>query len=350
MPNTDPPIDSEETVEYIRALAAIEGVVRVLPVGCVTGKRAGSELADLGELSASGVVAFSDDGSPVSDARLMRRALELSRECGLPIIDHCEELSLSRGGVMNAGPLADRLRVDGIPAAAEENVVARDIELAKSTGGRLHVAHVSTAGSVELIGRARLEGVPVTAEATPHHLTLTEEAVDGYNTSAKVNPPLRTRNDVDALVRGLSEGIIDAVATDHAPHAEEDKACPFYQAAFGISGFETALGSLMGLVHSGRIDLATLIARLTSGPAGILRRDDLGTLRPGAPADVTLFAPDAEWKVDPGEFASKGRNTPLEGRMLKGRVVVTIARGLIVHADDAARIEPADSETQVNCA
>ncbi len=331
MPNTDPPIDTGDTVKYVRALAAMEGVVKVLPVGCITKGRAGNELADLGELSAPGVAGFSDDGSTVSDAQLLRRALEYSRESGFPVIDHCEDLALSRGGVMNEGPMADRLRVSGIPAAAEESIVARDIELARSTGGRLHIAHVSTAGSVELIRRARSEGVDVTVEATPHHLTMTEEMLADYNTNAKVNPPLRTEGDVAALVRGLQEGVIEAVATDHAPHTREDKACPFNEAAFGISGFETALGSLMGLVHQGKIDLVTLISRLTRGPASILRRSDLGTLQAGVSADVTVFDPEAEWVVNPDEFVSKGRNTPLTGHVLKGRVVVTVVRGAIAY-------------------
>ncbi|TET13131.1 MAG: dihydroorotase, partial [Dehalococcoidia bacterium] len=209
MPNTDPPIDSGAAVEYIKSLAASEGVVRVLPVGCITKGRAGSELADFGELSTSGVVAFSDDGSPVADSSLMRRALEYSRDSGLPIIDHCEDLTLSQGGLMNEGSVAARLGLKGIPAAAEEKMVARDIDLARSTGGRLHIAHVSTAGSVELIRRARDEGVPVTAEVTPHHLTMTEEMVAGHNTNAKVNPPLRTAQDIAALIIGLKEGVID---------------------------------------------------------------------------------------------------------------------------------------------
>jgi dihydroorotase len=331
MPNTDPPVDTEATVKYIRALAALEGVVRVLPIACVTKGRAGTELADFGELSASGAVAFSDDGSPVSDALLMRHALLYSAESGLPIIDHCEDLSLSHGGVMNAGSLADRLRVNGIPVAAEENMVARDIELARATGGRLHIAHVSSAGSVELIRSAKKDGLAVTAEVTPHHLTMTEEMVTGYNTNAKVNPPLRTSEDIAALFHGLREGVIDVIATDHAPHSQRDKECPFYEAAFGISGFETALGSLMGLVHRGEIDLITLISKLTYQPALFLRRTDLGTLKPGTPADVTIFDPEEVWLVNPDEFISKGRNTPLAGHELKGRVMVTIVRGAVVY-------------------
>ncbi len=339
MPNTDPPIDSGTTVEFIKRVASTEGVVRVLPVGCVSRGRAGSELADFGELSTSGVIAFSDDGSPVADSSLMRRALEYSRDSGLPITDHCEDLTLSQGGVMNEGLVAARLGLRGIPAAAEEKMVARDIDLARSTGGRLHIAHVSTAGSVELIRRARDEGVSVTAEVTPHHLTLTEEMVAGYNTNAKVNPPLRTAEDIAALVLGLKEGVIDVIATDHAPHAAEDKAGDFAQAAFGISGFETALGSLMGLVHGGRIDLVTLISKLTHEPALFLRRDDLGTLKPGSPADVTVFDPQKEWVVNPDDFASKGKNTPLAGHVLKGKVMATIYGGDFSYKDDAMNLE-----------
>jgi dihydroorotase len=261
----------------------------------------------------------------------MRLALEYSRKSGLPIIDHCEDPALSQGGVMNEGPLAARLGLRGIPAAAEERMISRDIELAKETGGRIHIAHVSTAGSVNLIRRARYEGVSVTAEVTPHHLTLTEEMVTGCNTAAKVNPPLRTAEDIEALVLGLKEGVIDAVATDHAPHTDGDKMCDFNRAAFGISGFETALGSLMGLVHGGKIDLMTLISKLTNEPASFLKRPDLGTLEPGVAADITVFDPREEWVVNPGEFASKGRNTPLAGHVLRGRVVLTIVAGAIVY-------------------
>jgi len=332
MPNTDPPVDTKDTVEYIKRVAESEGAVRVLPVGCITRGRAGIELADLGELSISGAVAFSDDGSPVSDPALMRRALEYSRESGLPIIDHCEDLALSQGGVMNEGPLSSRLGLRGIPAAAEERMVSRDIELAKETGGRIHIAHVSTAGSVDLIRRARGEGVSVTAEVTPHHLTLTEEMIVGCNTAAKVNPPLRTAEDIAALVLGLKEGVIDAVATDHAPHTAGDKMCDFNRAAFGISGFETALGSLMGLVHQGKIDLMTLISKLTHEPASFLKRPDLGTLKPGISADITVFDPWEEWVVNPDEFASKGRNTPLAGHALRGRVVLTVVAGAVAYS------------------
>jgi dihydroorotase len=332
MPNTKPPVDKAAAVEYIKSVAAKEGIVRVLPIGCITEGREGSELADFGELSASGAIAFSDDGSPVMDSSIMRSALEYSQESGLPIIDHCEDPTFSQDGVMNEGLVSARLGLKGIPACAEESMVARDIRLARLVGGRLHIAHVSTAGSVELIRSAKEEGIPITAEVTPHHLTLTEEKVVGYNTNAKVNPPLRTAEDVEALISGLKEGVLDAIATDHAPHTVKDKDCDFTTAAFGISGFETALGSLMGLVHRGKLDLVTLISKLTHEPASFLRRSDLGTLKPGAQADVVIFDPNAEWAVNPDEFVSKGKNTPLAGAVLKGKVIATVYGGVVVYS------------------
>jgi dihydroorotase len=337
MPNTKPPVDKAEVVEYIKNVAVQEGVVRVLPIGCITEGREGGKLADFGELSLSGVAGFSDDGSPVADSSLMRCALEYSHESGLPIIDHCEDLALSQDGVMNEGAVSRKLELKGIPSAAEEGMVARDIRLARLTGGRLHIAHVSTAGSVKLIRSAKNEGIPITAEVIPHHLTLTEEAVVGYNTNAKVNPPLRTEDDIEALIEGLREGVIDAIATDHAPHTAKDKNCDFAHAAFGISGFETALGSLMGLVHQDKLDLVTLISKLTCEPASFLRRDDIGTLKPGVPADIIIFDPKKEWVVNPEEFASKGKNTPLAGAVLKGKVTATIFGGTIVYKDEVIR-------------
>ena len=332
MPNTKPPVDKAAVVEYVKSVAAKEGIVRVLPIGCITEGREGSELADFGELSVSGVVAFSDDGSPVMDSSIMRSALGYSQESGLPIIDHCEDPTFSQDGVMNEGLVSARLGLKGIPACAEESMVARDIRLARLVGGRLHIAHVSTAGSVELIRSAKEEGIPITAEVTPHHLTLTEEKVVGYNTNAKVNPPLRTAEDVESLISGLKEGVLDAIATDHAPHTGKDKDCDFTTAAFGISGFETALGSLMGLVHRGKLDLVTLISKLTHEPASFLRRSDLGTLKPGAQADVVIFDPNAEWAVNPDEFVSKGKNTPLASAVLKGKVIATVYGGVVVYS------------------
>ncbi|MBM3133157.1 MAG: amidohydrolase family protein [Chloroflexi bacterium] len=233
---------------------------------------------------------------------------------------------------MNEGAISAKLRLKGIPYAAEDRMTARDIRLAQETAGRLHLAHVSTAGSVELIRQAKAQGVRLTAEAAPHHLTLTEEAILTHGTAAKVNPPLRTQKDADALVSALRDGIIDAIATDHAPHTREEKARNFDQAPFGISGFETALGSLMTLVHRQKIELATLIAKLTAQPARIIGKSHvMGNLKPGSPADITIFDPDREWIVNPEEFASKGKNTPLAGTLLKGRVMATIVSGRVVH-------------------
>ena len=341
MPNTNPPLDSVSTIGYVRAKARTEGVVRVLPIGCVTKGRQGKELAPLEELSGAGAVGFSDDGSPVADSEIMRQALEQSRNLDLPVIDHCEDTTLTSGGVINEGRISHLLGLPGMPAKAEENVVARDIELAGKTGGWLHIAHVSTSGSVELIRRAKARRGRVTAEVTPHHLTLTEERVKECGTRAKVNPPLRTENDVQALVQGLKDGVIDIIATDHAPHTAADKQGDFTRTAFGISGLETALGALMGLVHDGQLTLATLIAKLTIRPAKIIgdKYGLLGTLAPGAPADITIFDPNKEWLVDPKTFASKGKNTPWAGFVLKGKVMATIFGGKLVYKDNSIKVE-----------
>jgi dihydroorotase len=341
MPNTNPPLDNQSTIDYVKSTAASEGIVRVLPIGCISRGRNGEELAEMGELAEAGVVAFSDDGNPAKNSRLMLQAMEYSLAFGLPIIDHCEDTILSEGGHMNEGIIATRLGLCGIPAAAEENTIARDIALAQLTGARLHIAHTSTEGSVELIRHAKEKGIRVTAEAAPHHLTLTEERVLGYDTNAKVNPPLRTEKDIKALVQGLKEGVIDIIATDHAPHSENDKLCEFALAPFGISGFETALGSLISLVHDNQLELSLLIAKLTSEPARIIgdRFGKLGTLEVGVPADVTIFDPNKEWIVDTKNFASKGKNTPLDGEKLKGKVIATIYQGKIVYKDDSITVK-----------
>jgi len=339
MPNTNPPLDNREVIDYVKAAAAREGVVRVLPIGCISKGRKGEELAEMGELASAGVIAYSDDGSPVRSSHLMRQALEYSRAFSLPVIDHCEDTALSEDGQMNEGMLATQLGLRGIPAAAEEIMVARNLTLARLPGARLHIAHVSTEGSVELIRRGKEEGIRVTAEVTPHHLTLTEEEVIGYDTNAKVNPPLRTKRDIQALIQGLREKVIDAIATDHAPHTETDKRCEFALAPFGISGFETALGSLMKLVHDGQLALTTLIAKLTGEPARIINYDQLGTLKIGTPADITIFDPDKDWVVDTRTFASRGKNTPLAGSVLKGKVMATIYQGKLVYKDDSVKIE-----------
>ena len=347
MPNTDPVMDSRAVVDFVLRLAREEGAVRVLPIGAVTAGSRGAALTEMAELAEAGAVGFSDDGHPVADANVMRQALSYASGLGLPIINHCEVPELSAGGVMNEGWVATRLGLKGLPRSAEEAMVARDIALAETTGGRLHVAHASTAGTVELVRQAKERGLKVTCEATPHHLTLTDETVLGrgaaayeplsvsaYDTNAKVAPPLRSRPDVEAMVEGLRDGTVDLIATDHAPHASIEKMCTFDEAANGISVLETALGSLMSLVHSGALTLPTLVDRLTAAPARFLGVG-LGTLRPGAPADVTLFDPAAEWVVDPAAFASRGKNTPLAGATLKGRVAATIAAGRVVHDDQS---------------
>lgn len=332
MPNTEPVIDNRSIVDYVKEKAATEGAVRVLPIGCITRGRKGEALADMGEMAAAGVAAFSDDGSPVMNSRLMRQALDYSLAFGLPVIEHCEDKVLAENGQMNEGIISTRLGLPGIPAAAEESMVARDIALAELTGARLHIAHVSTSGSVDLVRAGKKKGVRVTCEVTPHHLTLTEEKVMGYDTNAKVNPPLRTQKDIAALIEGLKDGTIDAIATDHAPHTALEKLCEFAYAPFGISILETAFGMVMGLVHAGKIDLNLLISKMTCEPAKILgdRFGKLGTLEVGSPADIVLIDPDKEWTVDPLTFASKGKNTPLGGVTLKGKVVTTFYQGKIV--------------------
>jgi dihydroorotase len=340
MPNTHPPIDTAATVEYIKNKAIKEGVVQVFPIGCITKGQRGEELVEMEGLAEAGVVAFSDDGKPVANSQLMHRALEYSRLCDLPIIDHCEDTSLTEGGVMNEGSLAVKLGLRGMPAAAEATIVDRDIALAQLAHARLHIAHVSTAASVELIRRAKENHLNVTAEVTPHHLTLTEERLIGYDTNAKVNPPLRTEKDRETLLQGLREGVIDAIATDHAPHTLQDKAGEFDLAAFGISGLETALGVLLGLVHQGKLDLLTLVSKLTAEPARVLPfPQDLGTLKVGAPGDVTIFDPAVEWVVNPDLFASKGKNNPWSGCPLKGKVMATVVGGEVVYKENTLKIE-----------
>jgi dihydroorotase len=342
MANTNPPLDSPSAVARVKRKVSKDSLVAILPIGCITKGRKGEELTDMAGLAEAGVVAFSDDGDPVASSWLMRRAMEYSRDLGLPIIDHCEDKTLSDNGIINEGQISAKLGLKGIPSAAEEVMVARDLILAKLTKTRLHIAHVSTKGSAELIRRAKEEGISVTAEATPHHLTLTEERIAGespnkpFDTNAKVNPPLRTKEDVQALIKGLKDGVIDAIATDHAPHTLADKNCELELAAFGISGFETALGCLMSLVHQEKISLTQLISKLTCEPAKVIgRNSELGTLKTGAPANITILDPDREWIVNSRNFASKGKNTPYDGYQFKGKVMATIVSGRIVYIDDS---------------
>ena len=358
MPNTNPTMDTAATLEYVLRKARDEAAVRVLPIGCVTRQSKGKQLAEMGELAEAGAIGFSDDGNPVSDSNIMRQALSYSSAMGLPIINHCEEPELFHGGSMHEGWISNRLGVKGIPNSAEDIMVARDIDLARLTGGRYHVAHLSTEGALELVRRAKERGMTnVSAEVTPHHLTLTDEAVLGmmaggrtaegingsgayapltpaaYDTRAKVNPPLREQHDMEAMIEGIRDGTIDFIATDHAPHNRTDKECTFHEAAFGISTLETALGQLMSLVHNGAIDLPLLIEKLTLAPARFLRRNDLGTLKQGATADITIIDPDADWVVDTAQFASKGKNTPLQGATLRGRVHATVVAGKVVYRE-----------------
>lgn len=332
MPNTDPPIDNKTMVSYIRQTAESEGLVRVLPIGCISRSRKGEELVNMIEMAESGVVGFSDDGSSVGNARLIYWAMEYSRQLNIPIIEHCEDEALVDGGQMNEGIIATKLGLQGIPRSAEEVIVARDIILAGEIGAHVHIAHVSTRGAVELIRSAKKRGVKVTSEVTPHHLTMTEDWLSGYNTNAKVNPPLRTQDDIDALLEGLNDGTIDVIATDHAPHAANDKLCEFTVAAAGISGLETAFGSLMELAHDNKISLELLIEKLTVAPVGIISNNHagLGTLSTGAIADVIIVNPEQKWIVDVNQFASKGKNSPLNGKTLQGKVLMTIYNGKIV--------------------
>ena len=342
MANTEPPLDAPAAINWLKQKASTDSLVAILPIGCITKGRNGEELNDIAELAEAGAVAFSDDGNPVVSSQLMRRAMENSRDLDLPIIDHCEDKTLSDNGIINEGRVSAKFGLKGIPAAAEEAMVARDLILAKLTRARLHIAHTSTKGSVELIRRAKEKKIPVTAEVTPHHLTLTEERITGktstepFDTNAKVNPPLRTKEDVEALIEGLKDGVIDAIATDHAPHTLADKNCELELAAFGISGFETAFGCLMGLVHQGKINLTQLISKLTYEPAKVIGRNvELGTLKTGSPANITILDPNQEWIVESRNFASKGKNTPYDGCEFKGKVMATIANGRIVHIDDS---------------
>jgi dihydroorotase len=334
MPNTTPPLDTPGRVQWARERAVSVSPVHLYVIAAITTEQAGERLAPLRELAGAGAVAFSDDGRPVWNDDVMRLALRGAGELGLPLSLHEEDRELAAGGVMNAGPVAARLGLRGLPAVAEERMIARDIALLAAEGGRarVHIAHVSTAGAVALVRDARRRGLPVSAEATPHHLTLTDDLVarpwDGrpYDTRTKVNPPLRTQKDVDAVVAGLLDGTIEAIATDHAPHGAADKRCPYEQAAFGISLFETALASVLALYHERRAPLPTLVERLTAGPARLFGIN-AGTLTPGASADIVVFDPNEEWTVDAAAFRSKGKNTPLDGARLRGRVVMTLAEG-----------------------
>lgn len=328
MPNTVPPIDHAAVVKFINLEAQHVNLAHVFPVGCISRGRAGSEMADIGELVAAGCVAISDDGAPVMDSGLMRRAMEYARMFTIRVIEHCEDLQLNNAGVMNEGFYSTKLGLRGIPTAAEDVMIARDIILAEYTGGALHVAHVSTAAGVRMIRDAKARGVNVTCEVTPHHLTLTDAAVCDYDTNFKMNPPLRSETDRQALVAALADGTIDAIATDHAPHSTTSKDVEFDQAANGVIGMETALPVVFTqLVREGHVPLARMVAALTNGPARVLGKPSKGTLAPGADADITIWDASTPYTIDAATFRSKSRNTPFHGWPVFGRVERTIVAG-----------------------
>ena len=328
MPNTDVPVDNEASAEFVRLQAERAGMARVFCVGTITRDRAGRELAEMGQMSRAGAVAFSDDGSWVADGNVMRRALEYVRIFGVPIITHAEDPTLTNEGVMHEGYTSTVLGLPGIPSAAEEVAVYRDITLAQMTDSRLHVAHVSTVGAVELIRQAKARGVKVTAEAAVHHLTLTDEVVGSFDAVYKVNPPLRTHADVEALRTGLRDGTIDCIVSDHAPHASQEKALEFTEAPFGMIGLESTLPVVITeLIESNVLDWSAAIAAMTVGPARVLGLP-VGTLSVGAVADVTVIDPDVEWTIDTAKFKSKSRNCPYQGARVKGQAVTVLVGGV----------------------
>ena len=335
MPNTRPVNDRREITERILAEARTAGLANVLPIAAITRASGGRDLVDMADLVASGAIAFSDDGRPVTDSRVMRQALAAAAAAGSLVIDHCEDRSLAEGGAINEGPVSARLGVPGIPAAAEDIIVARDIILAEAAGARVHIAHLSTAGAVRMVGEAKARGVRVSAEATPHHLLLTEEALASRDANLKMNPPLRSASDAAALVEALRIGVVDVIATDHAPHTPEEKSRDLSAAPFGIVGLETAVSLVLDrLVRPGTISLSRFVELLSAGPARLLGLSGKGRIAAGADADLTLLDPDLPVTIDKTRFESKGRNTPFDGWKLHGGPVMTIVGGRIVYPFD----------------
>jgi dihydroorotase len=342
MPNTDPINDNPAVTRFIIEQAQAAKLANVFPIGAVTKGSNGKELAEMGEMKKAGIIAVSDDGRPVPTSGMMRRAMEYARGFDLPVIDHCQDPSLSVGGVMHEGRWSLILGLRGMPAAAEEVDAVRDCVLAKLTGARVHIAHVSTRGALEAVRRAKEEGLPVSCEVTPHHWTLTDEAVAEYDTNTKMSPPLRSRDHVDAILAAMKDGTIDAIATDHAPHHQDEKGLEFDQAPFGITGLETAIGLAFDLVHQGLIDLERVVEMCSTNPARIFGLADRGSLKNGTHADITILDPQLEWVFDVNRSKSKSRNTPFHGRAMQGAAVATIVGGRLVylHPDYSRINEP----------
>ncbi len=332
MPNTNPVNDNAAITRYMIEQAERAGLANVFPIGAITKSSDGSELAEMGEMKAAGAVAVSDDGRPVPNAGIMRRAMQYARDFDLPVIDHCEDKSLSSGGVMHEGRISLLLGLKGMPALAEDIDAVRDIIIAGDTGAHVHIAHVSTAGAVDAVRRAKAEGLNVTCEVTPHHFTLTDRAVEGYDTNTKMAPPLRSEEHLQAIIEGIKDGTIDAIATDHAPHHADEKALEYDRAPMGITGLETALGLAFNeLVHKGVIDLVRLVELCSANPARIFKLAGRGTLAPGSVADVTIIDPDLIWTYTNSNSRSKSKNSPFDGWQFNGRAVATIVGGKIVY-------------------
>ena len=331
MPNTNPVNDNASVTEYILLKARTEGIVNVFPIGAITKGEMGETLAQIGEMYEAGCVGVSDDGMPVMNSKVMRHAMEYVKAFDIPVISHAEDKNLSGNGVMNEGEVSTQLGLAGIPCASEDVMVSRDIQVAELTGSRLHICHVSTEGSVRLIRAAKKRGVKVTAEVTPHHFILTDEAVSRYDTNAKMNPPLRGKKDREAVIEGLKDGTLDAIATDHAPHSEDEKKVEFDLAPFGIVGLETALPLSLKLVEDGVLSLSEMISKLTDAPSNVLNLGK-GTLKTGEAADVVIFDPDQDVTINKENFHSKSKNSPFNGWKLKGKVNYTIVKGKVVYS------------------
>ncbi len=332
MPNTQPINDNAAITRYMIEQAERANLANVFPVGAITKESNGLELAEMGEMKAAGAVAVSDDGRPVPNAGMMRRAMEYAKDFDLPVVDHCEDKSLSSGGVMHEGKLSLLLGLKGMPALAEEIDAVRDIILAKETGAHIHIAHISTKGAIEAVRRAKNEHINVTCEVTPHHFTLTDKAVEGYDTNTKMSPPLRSEEHLEAILEAIKDGTIDAIATDHAPHHADEKALEYDRAPMGITGLETAIGLAFNeLVHKGVIDLVKLVELCSSNPAKIFRLKDRGTLKVGSIADVTIIDPTLEWTYKNSDSKSKSKNSPFDNWTFHGGAVATIVGGKIVY-------------------